>query len=87
MHGMICLICCVAWGSTVPADHSVSANLAGTLLPLLAGISLKTQELYALVFIMRYLDVFTTFISLCASSDSLKRLCWECLRLCTACAW
>lgn len=29
-----------------------------------AGISLKTQELYALVFIMRYLDLFTTFISL-----------------------
>ena len=32
----------------------------------LAGISLKTQELYALVFVMRYLDVFTTWISLCA---------------------
>ena len=31
-----------------------------------AGISLKTQELYALVYIMRYLDLFTSFISLCA---------------------
>ncbi|KAM0947055.1 putative ER lumen protein retaining receptor [Dioscorea sansibarensis] len=29
-----------------------------------AGISLKTQELYALVFASRYLDIFTDFISL-----------------------
>ncbi|MQM18681.1 hypothetical protein Taro_051677 [Colocasia esculenta] len=29
-----------------------------------AGISLKTQELFALVFISRYLDIFTEFISL-----------------------
>ncbi|XP_077251107.1 ER lumen protein retaining receptor family protein [Tasmannia lanceolata] len=29
-----------------------------------AGISLKTQELYALVFITRYLDLFSDFISL-----------------------
>jgi ER lumen protein retaining receptor len=28
-----------------------------------AGISLKSQELYLLVFITRYLDLFTTFIS------------------------
>ncbi|XP_078432701.1 ER lumen protein-retaining receptor-like [Wolffia australiana] len=28
-----------------------------------AGISLKTQELYAIVFCARYLDLFTTFIS------------------------
>ncbi|XP_062162401.1 ER lumen protein-retaining receptor A-like [Alnus glutinosa] len=28
-----------------------------------AGISLKTQELYALVFLTRYLDLFTDFIS------------------------
>ena len=28
------------------------------------GISLKTQELYALVFVCRYLDLFTNFISL-----------------------
>ena len=28
-----------------------------------AGISLKTQELYAIVFATRYLDIFTTFIS------------------------
>lgn len=27
------------------------------------GISLKTQELYALVFLTRYLDLFTDFIS------------------------
>ncbi|XP_057537233.1 ER lumen protein-retaining receptor A isoform X1 [Amaranthus tricolor] len=29
-----------------------------------SGISLKTQELYALVFLARYLDLFTDFISL-----------------------
>ncbi|KAL4291967.1 hypothetical protein GQ457_14G012740 [Hibiscus cannabinus] len=29
-----------------------------------AGVSLKTQELYALVFTTRYLDLFTTYISL-----------------------
>ncbi|RLM64521.1 ER lumen protein-retaining receptor [Panicum miliaceum] len=29
-----------------------------------AGVSLKTQELYALVFSTRYLDIFTDFISL-----------------------
>lgn len=28
------------------------------------GISLKTQELYALVFVTRYFDLFTDFISL-----------------------
>ena len=32
--------------------------------PFCAGISLKTQELYALVFATRYLDIFTDFISL-----------------------
>lgn len=29
-----------------------------------AGVSLKTQELYAVVFITRYLDMFTHFVSL-----------------------
>ncbi|MBA0570578.1 hypothetical protein Golob_004210 [Gossypium lobatum] len=29
-----------------------------------AGVSLKTQELYAIVFTTRYLDLFTTYISL-----------------------
>ena len=29
-----------------------------------AGISSKTQELYALVFICRYLDLFTNYVSL-----------------------
>ncbi|KAG0559045.1 hypothetical protein KC19_10G074400 [Ceratodon purpureus] len=28
-----------------------------------AGVSLKTQELYALVFVTRYLDIFVTFVS------------------------
>ena len=32
--------------------------------PLRAGISLKTQELYALVFVCRYLDLFTNYVSL-----------------------
>ena len=31
-----------------------------------AGISLKTQELYAVVFITRYLDLFFAYVSLCA---------------------
>lgn len=31
---------------------------------LLAGVSLKTQELYAIVFATRYLDIFTDFYSL-----------------------
>ena len=35
--------------------------MLGSLFP---GISLKTQELYALVFLARYLDLFTDFISL-----------------------
>jgi ER lumen protein retaining receptor len=34
------------------------------LLCVISGISLKTQELYALVFATRYLDIFTTYISL-----------------------
>ena len=29
-----------------------------------AGVSLKTQELYLLVFVTRYLDLFYSFISL-----------------------
>jgi ER lumen protein retaining receptor len=29
-----------------------------------AGISLKTQELYLLVFVTRYLDLFTNWVSL-----------------------
>lgn len=33
-----------------------------------AGISLKTQELYALVFVTRYLDLFYSYISLCAAA-------------------
>ncbi len=32
--------------------------------PVLAGVSLKTQELYALVFVTRYLDLFTNYVSL-----------------------
>jgi len=33
-------------------------------LPCCAGVSLKTQELYALVFLTRYLDLFTNYVSL-----------------------
>lgn len=29
-----------------------------------AGVSLKTQELYAIVFLTRYLDLFTNYVSL-----------------------
>lgn len=31
------------------------------------GISLKTQELYTLVFVCRYLDLFTNFVSMCVT--------------------
>lgn len=34
------------------------------LLDLHSGVSLKTQELYALVFATRYLDIFTDYVSL-----------------------
>jgi hypothetical protein len=36
----------------------------GTQIELTIGISLKTQELYSIVFIARYLDLFTNFVSL-----------------------
>ena len=35
------------------------------------GISLKTQELYTLVFVCRYLDLFTNFISMCAATPAM----------------
>ena len=35
-----------------------------TQVVLFAGISLKTQELYAVVFVCRYLDLFTRWVSL-----------------------
>jgi len=38
-----------------------------------AGISLKTQELYALVFITRYLDLFWNFYSLYNSIMKVRR--------------
>jgi hypothetical protein len=38
-----------------------------------AGVSLRTQELYALVFACRYLDLFFTFISLCAAPRAALR--------------
>ena len=31
-----------------------------------SGVSLKTQEMYALVFLTRYLDLFFRYVSLCA---------------------
>ena len=37
----------------------------------LPGISLKTQELYTLVFVCRYLDLFTNFISMCAATPAM----------------
>ena len=44
-------------------------------LPCPAGISLKTQELYALVFVCRYLDLFTRYVSLCAPPDLQELVC------------
>ena len=40
----------------------------------LSGISLKTQELYTLVFVCRYLDLFTNFISMCAATPAIVTL-------------
>ena len=45
-----------------------------------AGISLKTQQLYALVFICRYLDLFWNFISI---YNSVMKVLFICLSLCT----
>lgn len=57
-----------AWGHASATRVSAAANgRHGT--PQItsvsfAGISLKTQELYALVFVCRYLDLFYSYISL-----------------------
>ncbi|KAG6525480.1 hypothetical protein ZIOFF_015436 [Zingiber officinale] len=45
------------------AGKSYPCSLCFILLESSSGISLKTQELYALVFATRYLDIFTDFIS------------------------
>lgn len=43
----------------------VVASLNGLLFfGVISGISLRTQELYALVFVTRYLDIFVSYISL-----------------------
>ena len=44
------------------ASSAGSQMLTAATLP--AGISLKTQELYALVFVCRYLDLFVRWVSL-----------------------
>ena len=60
--------CAVARECAVAA--LVAALVGGTrrhptpLPPAPAGISLKTQELYLLVFVTRYLDLFYSYISL-----------------------
>lgn len=55
------------WASSTDQHSGLGPhrNCAGTpcRVPCRAGVSLKTQELYALVFICRYLDLFTNFIS------------------------
>lgn len=50
-----------ALGIRIMHQHALLMLIMDWLLP---GISLKTQELYALVFVTRYLDIFTNFISL-----------------------
>ena len=52
--------------STPPSDALVAVFASGVAsIPALAstGVSLKTQELYLLVFLTRYLDVFYGYIS------------------------
>lgn len=43
---------------------TLTASLACLGLARIAGISRKTQELYLLVFVCRYLDLFYSYISL-----------------------
>ena len=47
------------------------------LIHVCTGVSLRTQELYALVFLCRYLDLFFTFISLCVPPC----VCWAARRV------
>jgi ER lumen protein retaining receptor len=47
---------------TIPGPHSYGSNPASCIY--LIGISKKAQQLYFLVFLTRYLDLFTTFYSL-----------------------
>ena len=53
----------------VSSSMFLSANIFSSIFDdfgtcYVTGISLKTQELYAVVFITRYLDLFLRFISL-----------------------
>ena len=49
-------------GHNIDVDCAVVLDRNGN--PLSPGISFKTQALYAAVFVTRYLDLFTTFVSL-----------------------
>ena len=52
--------------STPPSDARVAVFASGVAsIPALAstGVSLKTQELYLLVFLTRYVDLFFRFVS------------------------
>ena len=52
--------------STPPSDALVAVFASGVAsIPALAstGVSLKTQELYLLVFLTRYVDLFFRFVS------------------------
>lgn len=68
------IICCSAIFHSILSRKSLLVDLFSILHPVgillllnissCAGVSLKTQELYAIVFATRYLDLFTTFISI-----------------------
>ena len=58
MHGIVLLSSCMG-SSFCPHAWDRPCVLSRVH----AGISLKTQELYTLVFVCRYLDLFTNFIS------------------------
>lgn len=57
-----------AWGRSDRLEGSLGAAAPRSLDHLwpghTAGVSRKTQELYALVFVCRYLDLFYSYISL-----------------------
>jgi hypothetical protein len=47
-----------------PLQHEVLWTPSGSDVVAATGISLKTQELFLIVFCTRYLDLFTRFIGL-----------------------
>jgi ER lumen protein retaining receptor len=77
------------YSSNSVSGTPLSASSLGCFLPLTllghvwlctrSGISLKTQELYCLVFIARYLDIFWNFISMYNTCMKVQHCAWNLL--------